>query len=1046
MRPHRLTVTAFGPFAATETVDFDALGDSGPFLLHGATGSGKTSLLDAIGFALYGSVPGARGAKQLRSHHAAPGVRTEVVLEATIGSRAVRITRRPLQERPRRGGGTTSENPSVLVAVAGDREALAREECLARFSGVQEANAELERLVGMGARQFFQVVLLPQGEFATFLRAKDEDRADLLRRLFDVTTFDTVRELLRTRAEAARATLLQARELLWRRRTEVAAALRVDPASLGADEPGNAPDLSGWAAERLRAASAAVQTGTAAVTAAREDEQRCRGARTVVLDRLRRRRARDDAREEHARLQRREPAVRAEEVLLEAADRAAQVVGLLAVAGKATDRLAEVRLEAGRALLAAGHDPDDPPSVPVLTALRDEAARTDGRVRDLEPVAARVGTLADEHVAALARADRARTRVRRLRTQDEALPAQLLAGQVELEEADRAVHDRRDVRARRDALDALVPHVRDLLRGLTAARTAELASLDARESVRHAEQARDDVRRRRLGGVAGELARGLEPGGACPVCGGTEHPRPAPRSEDPVDDAAEERAEAALARAVDGREKTSAEVAGVLARCRSAAAAVHRADRLPADRLPEETVVQSLAADLVRERGALAAREQDLLPLSVDRDRRATVLEALGASQVALRDTLVEATATEARHRQDAGGLGGQVEQLRLVLADVLGQDGDLGAELARCGALLDEAATALRGAQETATARDHDEQARRAALDGCTRLGFATAADALDAERDQAWRDRARAVVREHDRFCHAVAKRLLDPTLDDPTLDDPTLGDPTLDDPELDVAALVHPTPDGAHHGGPVAAPALVQVEAELVDAVARREHADRSLAAAEDLLARLGEAVPALLEAITGLGPVERAATSAQALADLAAGGGANTRRMPLTTYVLAARLEEVVAAATSRLHHMSEGRYALVHVAEGVDGRSRAGLGIAVLDAWTDRTRPAGTLSGGETFLASLALALGLSDVVSAANGGVRIDALFVDEGFGTLDPRALDLAMDTLDGLREHGRIVGVVSHVEELRQRLPRRLHVRRGERGGSTLVGDGEP
>ena len=235
-------------------------------------------------------------------------------------------------------------------------------------------------------------------------------------------------------------------------------------------------------------------------------------------------------------------------------------------------------------------------------------------------------------------------------------------------------------------------------------------------------------------------------------------------------------------------------------------------------------------------------------------------------------------------------------------------------------------------------------------------------------------------------------------------------------------------------------------MQVEAELADAVARREHADRSLAAAEDLLARLGEAVPALLEAITGLGPVERAATSAQALADLAAGGGANTRRMPLTTYVLAARLEEVVAAATSRLHHMSEGRYALVHVAEGVDGRSRAGLGIAVLDAWTDRTRPAGTLSGGETFLASLALALGLSDVVSAANGGVRIDALFVDEGFGTLDPRALDLAMDTLDGLREHGRIVGVVSHVEELRQRLPRRLHVRRGERGGSTLVGDGEP
>ena len=398
-----------------------------------------------------------------------------------------------------------------------------------------------------------------------------------------------------------------------------------------------------------------------------------------------------------------------------------------------------------------------------------------------------------------------------------------------------------------------------------------------------------------------------------------------------------------------------------------------------------------------------------------------------------LRGTLLDATAAQARHRQDAEGLGGQVGQLRVVLAEVLGEDGDLGAELARCGALLDAAVTALRGAQESAAAHEADEQARRAALDSCTGLGFATTADALDAARDQVWRDRARAGVREHDRRSHAAADRLADPDLADPDLADPDLADPDLADPDL--ADPVRAT-----------APALVHVEARLAEAVERREQAERSLAAAEDLLARLGQAVPALLDALSGLVPLERAATSAQALADLAGGSGANTRRMALATYVLAARLEEVVAAATSRLHHMSEGRYALVHVAEGADGRSRAGLGIAVLDAWTDRTRPAGTLSGGETFLASLALALGLSDTVSAANGGVRIDALFVDEGFGTLDPRALDLAMDTLDGLREHGRLVGVVSHVEELQQRLPRRLHVHRGERGGSTLVADDVP
>jgi exonuclease SbcC len=173
--------------------------------------------------------------------------------------------------------------------------------------------------------------------------------------------------------------------------------------------------------------------------------------------------------------------------------------------------------------------------------------------------------------------------------------------------------------------------------------------------------------------------------------------------------------------------------------------------------------------------------------------------------------------------------------------------------------------------------------------------------------------------------------------------------------------------------------------------------------------------------------------------KALSEVVNGRGQNARKMSLRSYVLAARLEEVALAATARLRTMSQGRYSFVHSdAAGARGM-RGGLGIDVLDDYSGTVRPAKTLSGGESFLASLALALGLADVVAAETGGALLDTLFIDEGFGTLDAETLDIVMNILDELRAGGRVVGLVSHVEELRQRIPTRLRVRKS-RSGSTL------
>lgn len=193
------------------------------------------------------------------------------------------------------------------------------------------------------------------------------------------------------------------------------------------------------------------------------------------------------------------------------------------------------------------------------------------------------------------------------------------------------------------------------------------------------------------------------------------------------------------------------------------------------------------------------------------------------------------------------------------------------------------------------------------------------------------------------------------------------------------------------------------------------------------------RLAELARDLAPRLTAFGEISR-------LAQLAGGtSGDNRLKMRLESYVLAARLEQVAAAASTRLVRMSGGRYTLVHSDERGPGGRRSGLSLLVVDAWTGTERDTATLSGGESFFASLALALGLADVVTDEAGGMPLDTLFIDEGFGTLDEQALEEVMDVLDGLRERDRAVGIVSHVADLRQRVPAQLLVRK-TRHGSTL------
>ncbi|SFO21508.1 exonuclease SbcC [Geodermatophilus obscurus] len=986
MRLHSLTLTAFGPFAGTEGVDVDDVARDGLFLLWGPTGAGKTTLLDAVVFALYGVVPGARGeARRLRSDHADAATRTEVCCELTLAGERLLVVRRPEQTRPKkRGTGETTEQARLTVQrwTGGTWEPVS--------TRIDEGSEYLRVRLGLSAEQFCQVVLLPQGDFARFLRAEPEDRGKLLRTLFDVDRFARAEDWLAAERRAAEEALRGERHRVSTLLHRVAQIADVEvPEELAPELVGARPGAStgAWvrqvravAAERLTAAEAAA--AAAAADSTRVDEELA--AARALADRHTRR---DRARARLEELTVREPALAPLRARADAGRRAEVLRDVLEAGGRAAlaaERAGARHAEAAAAWAAVGAGRDADPAT--ARGLRDAAAHARAllpearRSRELAVDATRLAREVQRLTAACADGARAveeepaRVAAAQARLDAAQAAAARLSGLAAAEEAARTALD---AATRADALAGRLDRAR------AAADAARLAWLETRERL-------VELRTARLDGMAAELAAGLTDGADCPVCGSPEHPRPALPAGARVTADDEDRVRAAVDAADERRTAAGAGVEGLereLAVLR-ARAGEERPDALAARAAAaraELARVAGLAGGVEAARRALAAAEQ----------RRDAAAAALAAD----REALQRRTAEQAAAEQAATEAAARVDTAR-------GEDPDLPARIARLTTEAEHCEEAAAAAAEEVRAREAVAAARAAAEDRAAVAGFADVLDASAAllpAGELATLDRR---LREHDEARSVLAATLADPDLAD-------LGE------RPDVAALQQ---------------RCAEVTARREDAVTALDQA-RRCAGALDALA--GEVVAAEVE----LGERRARADQVAGLADLVGGRGANTLRMRLQSFVLAARLEQVAEVASRRLQEMSRGRYTFLHSdALGRHG-ARGGLGLDVLDEYTGAQRPTKTLSGGESFMASLALALGLADVVTAEAGGVQVDTLFVDEGFGTLDAQALDAVMTVLDELRRGGRTVGVISHLEELRTRIPTRLEVVAG-RSGSRLAG----
>ncbi|MFJ2551037.1 AAA family ATPase [Microbacterium sp. NPDC087591] len=993
MRLHRLEVEGFGPFRARQSVDFDAFADDGIFLIAGRTGAGKSSILDAVCFGLYGGVPRYDGGeKRLRSDHSEPDDPSEVVVEFSTPAGRFRVTRSPEYLRPaKRGGGLTKQASAVALDEWTDAGWIGR-----AARAVDVAN-ELEEILQLSREQFLQVILLAQNRFSEFLLANSKDRQALLRRLFGTQRFEDVQARFDERRRAAEQAL-GARVASVTARVEEAERL-VDEAELwgeSSEEPvatDAVPRGDASIEDRLadlRRAQARAEYRSERRASEREDAERRSAAADTALSAAREEQRdqaeRDRARAALARLDAEEPAIVQARAELADARAAESIRGVLTAAERAEVALAGAGAIAQRAQAAWDAFDIEAEDLEDWAAERTRATGAWERALELEQQAE---TLADDLQAAETAVAVIGARLEEREDERAALPAQTTALTAQRDDARRRADRAADLRMALDQAQARAAAVLEVAR-LEAEQIAaeqDLASASAEHAT--AQTTLAQLRKRRLDGFAGELASVLADGDPCPVCGSHEHPALAAHA-DPVtaddvaaaeqtrDDAAareraasqkasELRAELAVATArADGRSRSQAEaeVATVTAEHADSVAAAEESRALDA-RLRElaeraEGLEQDRAADLA----ALAtAREQQAVLTQRRADAQALIAEARGDAPT-VAERLAEATAQVAAARALAGAL----------------------AERRRREAAVEE----TRAEQEAALASSPFADA--AAVHQALRS--AAALEALDA------RITAHAVQREKER---AILFELELRTLPEEPID-------------------------------------LSPAEAASTTARAAWSRAVDDAARAAGIVERL--------DGLIASAAAEHARTAAQTaefdvlrgLADTIAGRGSNTRKMTLETFVLAAELEEIVEAANRRLGDMSTGRYQLRH-SDALAARGAAsGLGIVVFDAFTGQTRPAQSLSGGETFLSSLALALGLAEVVTARAGGIRLDTLFIDEGFGSLDGDTLDIAMRTLDELRQGGRTVGVISHVEAMQEQIPAQLTVRATPEGPSVV------
>lgn len=1017
MRPVRLTLQAFGPYPGRVVIDFRDAVEAGLFGIYGQTGSGKSTIFSAMTFALFGeAVKAEQDAPSLRSDHADPDVMTKAEFVFDIGERRYVVLRRPDQMRPKaRGEGETrSAHEAFLFDATGmsldDITDAARGKILAEKK-VRDVDAAVVEMLGYGSEQFRQIVLLPQGRFEKFLSAKTKERLEILRELFDVSLYEKLMANLKSAADEAERQVREERALCIR---QLAAegfestdalisgieAATAKCAELRAHE--EAKKETAEAAEKALRQAEAIEEKFAAAEKMRE--------RLLVLE------ERKDDVEALAEQVRQAECARGLIDVEERVKDAEREVGEAETTRENTKRTAEeAKEEADKATKALRSEEERAEEVETLRRKSDELERY-GRILE---------AAADSH-------QEVETALKEQRDADNAFQAAKVQ-LTELQEkrtskiaalkiAREAETKRAEIEGRRTELDKrqlAAQNYEGALQDVATANGAIEEQLRMSEAASgKAEKAREtfEIAERNLASAqALHLATRLEAGSPCPVCGATEHPAPATGEigSAGLDKVFRESREAWLAADREARQAGEALVG-------AQATLEERRKRLSALETPEERA-EVIAAQIGREDAALAALGPwvDILAAEAGIEELALQIEEMERKRDELRDCFDERRnkATEAKAARD-GRLAEVPKNLRDVPALAATQKKVTGS-LESLQAARTAAEKALNSAREKALGAVKDLESADKVLAGCkTRHQKAVevfrtklAGAGLTAEAFQSLKPAVETL--DEDRETVETYRREHKSASDSAT--DAASAIEGMSWPDLEALRETHQT-----HGE-----ALGNATEERVAAQGHVDHLDRLRKGMEETLRKLEEA--------------EAASGPLRGLAALV--NGQNSQRLTLETFAIGAMFDQILEAANLRFGPMTNYQYSLEREMEN-GGRGKRGLGTQVFDAHTGKSRATSTLSGGETFIAALSLALGLADVVEAASGKVRLDTIFIDEGFGSLDTEngsgTLEQVLQVLNSIVRQNRAVGLISHVPLVQEAIPNGFYVRKGMSGSS--------
>lgn len=985
MRPTELIISAFGPYAGEVTLDMASLGDRGLYLITGDTGAGKTTLFDAIAFALYGNASGdSRKPRMLRSKYARPDARTYVEMGFSYSGKEYRVRRNPEYMRTKqRGEGETREKPDAQLHMPDGR----------LVTGDKAVTAEVEGLLGLNREQFSQIAMLAQGSFSRLLSGRTEDRGIIFREIFKTKPYQLFQEKLKDRAKGLYGRYADSRKSM-------------EQYAGGVITEGHSEEL------KLRW---------------KEVPQGSLEALLEVLDQL----------------------IGADEAQQQGKDRAMALV---------RDEMAALGMELGKMQGDAAVCRDMAAAVdvlrenmPVLEQAKVRYEREKERQADRDGLIGTV-TRMEENLKTYDRFDSLQENLKACRKETESLEKRL--GQAALEE--------RQWKERNDSDEKILESLRQAGEEYQAALTAgerlgeysgrigllaeELAQYGqerkkleaareryraAGEESRRADDAYREMYQRFLDNQAGILASRLTEGQPCPVCGSVAHPAPAryleegnEAAKDKVDRlkaAAEEKDKAAarlsleagrLAGSLDTRyermkQQIDAEVATWKedwqkrirqAEADAAALASETGDVRQGRRYfleQWELMMGQLKGQL--ERQAAAQKEKIR-----EKKKRKEDKEAVEGRRALGRQSMEEASERKQQAQKMLAESQAKERELESRLKEMessLPYENRKAAqaELAEKKAFLAGLEKAFKEAEESynrISRRVSDAQARLEALRG--RM----------AEKDAERRETAGEEIAEEDR--------------------DPAKG------------------PDTMLPGGMDVRTAMEHLEARMQENRQHQSEARERLTGLEQEKSRLHHRLETnrmarerISEQKASMEEIQKEWTWVKALSDTAAGEVGGKEKITLETYAQMAYFERIIARANTRFMVMSGGQYELKRCTEE-DNRGKNGLGLNVIDHYNGTERSVKTLSGGESFQASLSLALGLSDEIQSAAGGIRLDTLFVDEGFGSLDEDTLNLAMKSLGDLAEGRRLVGIISHVGELKERIQHQIVVVKDKTGGS--------